>query len=113
MKRLINAYGLARDVELIESGAQVSTDTVAIKQLALWTILRLRWPLLAQYLERHPADIEKIGAQPADLGHVPRALREAFKEPELIAVVEGAGVKASLDAAAVMRIVHGTSSLAV
>jgi hypothetical protein len=112
MKRLINAYGLARDVELIESGAQVSTDTAAIKQLALWTILRLRWPLLAQHLEHHPADIEKVGAS-ANLDRVPEALHEAFDEPDLIAVVNGAGVGASLDVAAVTRIVRGPAPLAV
>lgn len=112
MKRLINAYGLARDVELIESGAQVSADTDAIKQLALWTILRLRWPLFAQYLEHHPADIEKVGTS-AKLDRVPEALREAFEEPELIAVVQGDGVGVSLDTTAVTRIVRGPSSLAV
>jgi hypothetical protein len=110
MKRLINAYGLARDVELIESGAHVSTDTGAIKQLALWTILRLRWPLLAHHLEHHPADIEKVGGS-AGLERVPEALREAFEEPDLIEVVNGADVGASLDAAAVTRIVRGPTSL--
>ena len=112
MKRLVNAYGLARDVELIESGAQVSTDTLAIKQLALWTILRLRWPLLAQHLEHHPADVDKIGTS-ASLDHVPEALRGVFGEPELVEVAHGAGVGATLDAAAVTRIVRGPASLAV
>jgi hypothetical protein len=112
MKRLVNAYGLARDVELIESGAQVSTDTNAIKQLALWTILRLRWPLLAIHLEHHPADIEKVGMT-SNLDHVAEALREVFDDPQLIDVVRGTGVGASLDTVAVIRIVRGPTSLAV
>jgi hypothetical protein len=111
MKRLVNAYGLARDVELIEAGAQVSIDTLAIKQLALWTILRLRWPLLAKHLEHHPADVDKIGTSES-LDRVPEALRDLFQEPELVEVVHGAGVGATLDAAAVTRIVRGPASLA-
>ena len=110
MKRLINAYGLARDVELIESGAQVSTDTAAIKQLALWTILRLRWPLLAEHLEHHPADIEKVGTRPK-LNRIPEQLRETFAEPDLLAVVNGDGVGVTLDAAAVARIARSPAAL--
>lgn len=112
MKRLINAYGLARDVELIESGAQVSTDTAAIKQLALWTILRLRWPLLAEHLEHHPADIKKVGTR-TKLDRIPQELREAFAEPELVAVVSGEGVGVALDEAAVTRIARGPAALSV
>jgi len=50
--RLINAYSIARDVRLLE-GRKVER-----KKLALWTILRMRWPILAQYLEKDPDKVD-------------------------------------------------------
>jgi peptidoglycan hydrolase-like protein with peptidoglycan-binding domain len=105
MKRLVNAYGLARDVELIESGAQVATDTNAIEQLALWTILRLRWPLLAQHLERHPSDIDAILTRKVTK-QIPTDLEEIFADPDVAAVVNGHTVNSHLDHEALDRIIR-------
>ncbi len=104
MKRLVNAYGLARDVELVEAGASLAHGPEAIEQLALWTILRLRWPLLALHLEAHPADVDKVGKR-TTAATIPADLWPLFREPELIDVVRGAGVHARLDEATVRRIV--------
>jgi hypothetical protein len=112
MKRLVNAYGLARDVELIESGARVATDTDAIEQLALWTILRLRWPLLAQHLERHPNDIDEIGQEKV-ADKIPERLREVFADPDVVAVVKGRHVNAQLDRVAVNRIVKSSAYIGI
>ena len=112
MKRLVNAYGLARDVELIESGAQIATDTDAIEQLALWTILRLRWPLLAHHLERHPNDIEEVGHEPVP-DKIPEGLREVFADPDVVAVVKGWNVDAQLDRVAVNRIVKSSAYIGI
>ena len=55
MKRLVNAYGIARAIDILKGGT-----TVERKKLALWSILSLTWPLLAQYLEHHPEKINYI-----------------------------------------------------
>lgn len=53
MKRLINAYGVERD-RLLRAGHVMSRTER--RQLAMLTILRLRWPLLADHLRCTPGD---------------------------------------------------------
>ncbi len=53
MKRLMNAYGIERDRLLREGRLLTKTER---RQLALLTILRMRWPLLAEHLRSHPED---------------------------------------------------------
>lgn len=53
MKRLLNAYGIERD-RLFRDGHLLNKSQR--RQLALLTILRLRWPQLAEHLSRHPRD---------------------------------------------------------
>jgi hypothetical protein len=60
MKRLVNAYGIASAVEILRSVAAEATQTRP-ETLALWTILSLRWPLLADYLVDDPELAEKFG----------------------------------------------------
>jgi len=48
MKRFVNAYALQRDLALL--GGLDIMETVKRKQLALWTIVSLRWPLVEEYL---------------------------------------------------------------
>jgi hypothetical protein len=54
MKRFINAFSVALSTALLE-GRSVNADP-----LALWTILRLRWPDLADHLRKHPDDIDAL-----------------------------------------------------
>lgn len=54
MKRAAMAYSLSRD-RLLLSGREIN-DELRI-QLALWTIVNLRWPCIADYLERYPYHI--------------------------------------------------------
>jgi hypothetical protein len=53
MKRLVNAYGLHQATHFLE-GRRVSPDA-----LARWTILELRWPLLADMLVRETLSFSK------------------------------------------------------
>ena len=53
MKRLVNAYGFQQAVNLL-SGNNVDPD-----KLARWTILRMNWPLLADYLTRYPQKLDQ------------------------------------------------------
>jgi len=48
MKRFVNAYALQRDLALL-AGLDIM-ETMKRKQLALWTIVSLRWPLVEEYL---------------------------------------------------------------
>ena len=54
MKRLVNAYGIERD-RLVREKRLLSLRER--KQLVLFTILRLRWPLFAEHLLEHPDDV--------------------------------------------------------
>lgn len=57
MKLFVNTYGVLRSLRTLEE------IFVPIKSLALWTVIEIRWPYLADYLRLHP-DI--VGQQPAD-----------------------------------------------
>jgi hypothetical protein len=93
MKRLVNAYSVNRALAFL---AHIDIDR---NQLALWTILSLRWPQFADYLEEHPEMVAKIGRQ--DVNNVPESLRKLFSRAEVINVVSGNGVKRALDQNAV------------
>lgn len=105
MKRLVNAYGVQRDVNVLTG------DVVEPRKLALWTILGLRWPLLAECLEKRPELIHRVrllsdgdGASgnplwPAEVTHA--QIADLFHHPDVVRVVQGEGVGTSLDEAAI------------
>jgi WD40 repeat protein len=68
MKRFVNAYSIALSTELI-AGRLPDPDP-----LALWTILRMRWPELADCLSESPELVTSIAAD----GGVPDGLPEAL-----------------------------------
>ncbi len=78
IKRFVNAYGVLRAQRTLEA---VFVDT---NPLALWTIIELRWPVLAEYLRAHPDQVSKVGTESPD---VQENLREVFKDQEVAIVV--------------------------
>ena len=96
IKRLANAYGFERQLQLLEGNAGPSVD-----HLALWTILTLRWPRLGEYLAEHPGAVESIGGSEPVPGDLPDDLRGLFTDPDVQRVVTGKGVGESLTSAAV------------
>jgi len=57
MKRLVNAFGISSAVEILRRTAMNDANgstPVSTEEPALWTILDLRWPLLGDYVARHP-----------------------------------------------------------
>ncbi|MEU7897467.1 P-loop NTPase fold protein [Nonomuraea sp. NPDC049152] len=80
MKRFVNTYTVSRAVRVLE-GSVVPTDS-----LALWTLLRIRWPELADHLESRPETIDQIkeGVEARDL---PDTLRELAASAELHGVL--------------------------
>lgn len=81
MKLVLNAYGMARALQVIED------NVVPGDALALWTILRVRWPALADHLRAHPESIDALaeGTAPQD---APPALARLFCAPAVRRVVE-------------------------
>ncbi|TCM43627.1 P-loop NTPase fold protein [Kribbella sp. VKM Ac-2568] len=105
MKRLVNAYGIARGIETLQ-GFNLKDDHDREQETALWTILTLRWPRLGSYLARYPERIDEIGSRsPAD--GVPAELQPLFGDPEVVAVVRGdaEGVTAALNGEKLRKIV--------
>ncbi len=62
MKRLLNAYGFKLGFEMM---ADISNSPDA---LVRWTIIELRWPILAEYLSKHPDAVQTASVGPAPEG---------------------------------------------
>jgi KAP family P-loop domain len=103
LKQLVNAFGIARDIETLY-GRNLKGDVVKQHQTALWTLLRLRWPKLADYLAEHPSDVTKIGVRDAD--GVPSGLKPLFSDARVVRVVTGQAkdVRAKLDEEAIREV---------
>ncbi len=82
MKRFINAYAFRKAIALL-GGGDMETGP-----LALWTLMELRWPLLADYLTDHPEMVERIGSELASDG-IPSDIKELFTDSTVLAVVQG------------------------
>ncbi len=97
MKRLVNAYSANRALATL-AYVEIERD-----QLALWTILSLRWPMLADYLADHPEAVERIGQERSP--EVDERIRGLFGRPEVVKVVNGdtEHIEAVLDAEAVQQ----------
>jgi hypothetical protein len=92
MKRVMNAYGVERDRLLRDGYLLTPTER---QQLALLTIAQLRWPELADHLERHPEEVDHcVGLSRPDDGH---RFAQLFDDPQLRRVFSGEGVGAALD----------------
>ena len=102
MKRLVNAYGVARAVEILRGMSIGVGEHSSLERIALWTILALRWPLLAEYLTENPdaADRMREGLPPPD---EPDWLRQLWTDPRVLAVLRGEArnVRTVLDADAI------------
>jgi hypothetical protein len=78
MKRLVNAYGMYQATHVLER------RTVSPEALARWTIVELRWPLLAECIAARP---DLLGVHDAAFDGVPR---------KYVRLLEDASVKAVL-----------------
>jgi KAP family P-loop domain len=109
MKKLVNMYGLQRDLQVIE-GRNLAGDESELRQLALWTIIGIRWPLLSAYLVQHPDEVKVIwgkrpAKEPAPDDLTPE-LERLLRDPAVLAVVTGQGIEpeVGLDAAVIKRL---------
>jgi hypothetical protein len=88
MKRLVNAVGMAQARMFLEA------RDVPLEIVARWTLLELRWPLLAEYLASHPGAIEHVGKDKAalDTAGLPPRVIEMVSDPALPGVVTSDGI---------------------
>jgi hypothetical protein len=91
-KRFVNAYALARDFELLRGVGLPGTEELV--RLGLWVILEMRWPLLADYLVRHPEAVADIGVEPH--AAAPEVIASLFADPDVARVVQGEGTGTTL-----------------
>jgi KAP family P-loop domain len=109
MKRLVNAYGLHQATHFLEH-RQVSPEA-----LARWTIIELRWPLLADLLAARPQLIADLanGQAPANK-LAPANLKKLFGDAEVKSVIGGDGASeiVGLDEAAIREIVGSGQAIA-
>lgn len=100
MKRFVNTYSAMRAVRTLEG------NPVRMETLALWTIIEIRWPGLADHLRARPQDIELVGQE---VPEVPESLRPVFADPALRLLV-GFDPVAPLDADLVRACCSSTGS---
>jgi hypothetical protein len=81
-------------------------------QNVLWTIVRLRWPLLAAYIRDHPgvAEFLAAGTDPPDTDGVPDWLHRLAREPAVQNVFQGKGLDVSLGPSAIHRLLGSAST---
>ena len=92
MKRLVNAYSVNRAI------ATLSHIDVEREQLALWTILSLRWPLLAEYLEKNPDKVGDILQRNlADIPKDRQDLKDLVADKDVLSVLGGGPTGVALD----------------
>jgi hypothetical protein len=86
MKRLVNAVGMAQARAFLEA-RDVPLDT-----LARWTMIELRWPLLADHLTANMADIAHSGAMAKAIAEagVEKNVAEMLADARLAAIVGAA-----------------------
>jgi hypothetical protein len=99
MKRLLNAYGIERDRLIRE---RRSPSVAERRELILLTILRLRWPLLAEHLAKHPEDAGLFGIDEADVPN-DHPFAPLIRDRDVRGLFDGVLVDARLDADALRR----------
>ncbi|MCH7547575.1 MAG: hypothetical protein IID30_14330, partial [Planctomycetes bacterium] len=98
MKRLVNAYGIQRTVCLL-AGIDIPAG-----ELVLWTILAIRWPLLAERLQRNPEwinyilDSKKFRKDEEDKKLPPAVIeiKPLFSDQDVKQIIEGKDVDAAI-----------------
>jgi hypothetical protein len=90
-RQLDVAYCVKRTTLLL-AGHEVDDDHDAIYRLGLWTILQLKWPLLAEHLTRHPTDIQHLGHDTAP-ERIDEDLKLVFTHPVARRIANGFRVR--------------------
>ena len=95
MKRLANAYSLNRARSFLEG------RDVSIEALARWTIIELRWPMLADYLTTNWPEIAARTLAPEAF---PPGIQNLLSDADVVAVVGNRDEPGHLDVKALRLI---------
>jgi hypothetical protein len=79
IKLFVNTYNVLRSLRILEG-----LTSIPIRSLALWAVLEIRWPLLADHLRAHPDDInlpDNATREP------PQPIKDLLKSAEVKAVI--------------------------
>jgi hypothetical protein len=79
IKLFVNTYNVLRSLRILEG-----LTSIPIRSLALWAVLEIRWPLLADHLRVHPDDIGFTGNTTPE---PPESIRDLLKSAEVKAVI--------------------------
>jgi KAP family P-loop domain len=110
LKTFLTWYRTDLTTLILEGGHLVGNDRL-LKQLALWSVLRTRWPTLAEFLARRPDAFSAVASavartHPRDSGTPWDAdLAKLLRERDVLSVIEGKGVDVALDESAIRAIV--------
>lgn len=103
MKRLVNSYTLLRDLAVL-GGSNVLFDLNTRRQLALWAIVSLRWPLLKERLEDHlqeypneTPDVISLICEGKPIPIDDPEIQQLLRSPEVIRVFKGGTIGTGLD----------------
>jgi hypothetical protein len=88
MKRLVNSYSVNRAIAIL------SHVDIERNDLILWTVISLRWPELAEYLEENPEKITPLLS--ADKSTLPDHLASWCCDDEVLRVLTGEPVNRGL-----------------
>jgi KAP family P-loop domain len=100
IKKLVNAYGIELETRLPD----LPGDEQTLRQLAIWTIVELRWPAVAAGLAAYPDAVTTLAEPPTQLpAGFPEELQPFLSVESLSAVIVGKDVNPSvrLDADAI------------
>ncbi len=101
MKRFINAYNIYKTLAYTIDDTLIDS-TVKKKQFALWTILSIRWPLLAELLEQDPQKIGEFMKDDADIAD--SRWLPFIGNHQIKSVVAGEGIDVRLDADSIRKL---------
>ena len=105
---------LRRNAATEPAGDWLTEQVAARERLALWTILKARWPLLADYLGDEPEAIDALqkGQVPEDVAADTERpyLAKLFADRAVRRVVDGSVVGVDLDRASLELLLEGPAA---
>ena len=105
MKRLLNAYAFHRDLGIL-AGSDVFQNSQKRKQLVLWTIVCLRWPILVEAITENlqyvdlirPKSVKETSDElQALFKEAPESMQKLLRRPSVRAVFTGENLAVILD----------------
>jgi hypothetical protein len=91
IKRFVNSYGIQMATDIMRGGKMETA------KIGLWTIVLLRWPLLAEFLEKNPEMVEFIGKESIPEDKIPENLQKLFIDSDIIDVIKGKNLGVMID----------------